>query len=127
MAVKITQLQSIATPGRRFGSFVGKVAIGAYASYGEIRLYTSANWSGVSIVFETNMRATAGMVNARVWDKTALSAIAGSELSTTAAVKTRLRSGTITLVNGNEYESQFALSAGATGETWGGRLIGLPA
>lgn len=103
----------------------GGVAI-TYTSEGEIRLYTAANWTGVSFALETNIRAISGTAYARMWDKTSAAAVSGSDLSTTATVKTRLRSGALTLTDTHEYESQFAHSVGGSGETWGARPIALP-
>jgi len=99
-----------------------------YASLGEQQLFTSANWSGVSWVFQATLyNATTGTAYARAWDRTAAATVAGSDISTTATVKTRVQSGAITLVDGHEYEPQYARSVGGDGGTWGGRLIGLPA
>ena len=125
MAAK-TQLQTIATPGRRLGSFSGKVVL-TYADYGEPQLYTAANWSNVTIVFQATMAVEIGTVYGRAYNKTDSAAVSGSEVSSVSATFERVRSGALTLTDGKTYVSQFAKSAGATGaETKGGRLIMIP-
>jgi len=117
--------------GRRYGSFAGKLTL-TWTSKGEPQLFTAANWSGVTWVFQATLRvATTGTAYARAWDRTSSVVVTGSEISTTATAKTRVRSGALTvgagtgeLVDAHEYESQFAVSVGGSAETWGGRLIG---
>lgn len=120
-----TQLNTIATPGRRFGSFAGKAAL-TWNSYGVPKLYTAANWTGATFYFESYMRAAAGTVNSRAYNETDSIAVTGSELATTSATMIRQRSGTLTLTDGKVYRSQFALSAASAGEMQGGCLIGVP-
>ena len=91
-------------------------AIGTYNRYGAWNLYTASLNVGMTYAFEVHMLATAGTVNGRMWDRTASAAVAGSELSTTSASLVRLRSGGLTLIDAHEYEAQFALSAGSTGD-----------
>jgi hypothetical protein len=101
-------------------------AIGAYGFYGHPFLYTAANWSNVTFVFEVYMRATVGTVNARAFNETDGTPLAGSDVSTASGSLVRLRSGAVTLIDGKEYRSQFALSAGASGETLSAELIAIP-
>jgi hypothetical protein len=97
-----------------------------WTSWGVPKLFTGANWNGVTWYFESYMRAVAGTVHSRAYNETDGTALTGSELSTTSATMVRQRSGALTPTNGKEYRAQFALGAGAAGEKQGGCLIGVP-
>ena len=98
--------------------------IGLYSSdQGAHRVFTSANWTGGSFVFEVHMRAAVGTAYARLWDRTAGALVASSELSTTSTTKARVRSGALTLTDGHEYEAQFARSTGGKCGRWAAGLI----
>jgi hypothetical protein len=94
--------------------------------YGTIGRHTSGSWANVTFHFEATMQANAGTVYARAFNKTDGLDVAGSQVSTMASVKTRVRSGSITLVDGKEYVSQFAHSVGGAGEMWGAQVLGVP-
>ena len=75
-------------------------------------LFTAANFdSAFGHYFEAFFRAVSGTANARLYDNTAAAAVAGSELSTMSSSNVRLRSGSLTLVDGNVYVAQFGTSA----------------
>lgn len=106
------------------------VSVGLTIAYntepGERRLYTAANWgSGISMYFETTVRAISGTVYARVWDDTLGVEVAGSELSTMSTSFVRLRSAALTLTDGSEYVIQLGVPLpGNQAMSRGGRLIG---
>jgi len=113
--------------GRRYGSFAGKGGAETYVVFGDIQLYTDGNWSGSVFVFQGTLRASSGTALARVWDKTAAAPVAGSGISSASSIDERVRSGTITLVNGHEYQAQVAKTVGSTAYAKSCRLIGIPA
>lgn len=92
-----------------------------FTSYGLPFLYTSANWTK-PFALEVYMRAITGMVFARLLNETDSVEVSGSVLSTTSTTFSRIRSGSLTLVNGKTYRLQFGKSTG-TGEFLGGQLV----
>lgn len=100
----------------------GSSAVGvAYTTVGGSWLYTAANWGTVAFHFEAFLRATAGTVRARLYNTTDSVAVAGSEVTTAAAVFNRQRSGDIVgnLIDGKEYRAQTGIGGGDAGEIHG--------
>jgi len=97
------------------GSLEAEVA-GTWNSYGVPHLYIVADNIGLTYALETYMRATAGRVNARMYNETDAVAVSGSELFTESAAFTRQRTGSVALIDGKVYRSQFARSTGGAGE-----------
>lgn len=71
-------------------------------------LYDAANFGPrVGHYFEAHIRAPSGTAHARLYDDTAAAVVSGSDVSTTSVSIVRLRSGAVTLTDGNEYVAQF--------------------
>lgn len=102
---QVTALSPLGTPGQPY-SFAAKSGSITYVTLPAIHLYTSADW-GSTVVLQVTMRAAVGEAHARLWDKTAAAAVASSDLSTTSSTSVRLRTGALTLVDGNEYQVQL--------------------
>jgi hypothetical protein len=100
--------------------------IGSWNMFGDIFLYTEANWSGVVFVFQSTLRATSGTGYARAYDKTLAAEVAGSIVSSVALNDDRVRSGPIILVDGHEYQAQVAKSVGGTAFVKSARYIAAP-
>lgn len=95
-----------------------------YVSAGKIFLFTDAEWEdSFSFFFEATLRATSGEAKAHLFDITADAIVAGSEVTTTSATNVRLRSGAITLVDGNKYTAQYGTTSSSAGGASGGVLI----
>ena len=69
------------------------------------------------------MRATAGTVEAELYNITDALVVANSTISSTSATYVRLRSGAITLVTGKEYRLQLLRSGSSGGAILGACLI----
>ena len=86
-----------------------------WTSYGFPMLYTDADWqAGTLFYFEAYFRATSGTSRARLFNATDLTAVSGSEVSTTGTSLVRLRSGAISLTDGKDYLAQFGKDSGAS-------------
>ena len=104
---QVTALSLLGVPGKP-RVFAPKSAALAYVSHTKKFLFTAANYgAGVSHYFEAQIRATSGTALVRLYDETSAGAVSGSTLSTTSATIVRLRSGALTLTDGNEYVAQF--------------------
>ncbi len=116
-----TQLKPNALPGRLYGSFAGKVEVVGivYVTVKVIRLLED----GLDRVFEVDMLQTTGTAHARLWDKTGAAVVTSSELSTTSGTIVRLRTGTLTLIDGREYQAQFGTTAADAGEGYFAALV----
>ena len=87
-------------------------------------LYVAAEYgAAVSHFFQVFLRATVGTVYARLFDVTADAEVASSEVSTTSATHVRLRTGSLTLVDGNEYVPQFGLEGSDAGKKKSARML----
>lgn len=64
------------------------------------------------IFFEAYLRAVSGLARARLFNKTDNAVVPGSEVSTTSGLRTRVRSGALTLVDGKEYVTQIGAETG---------------
>ena len=93
--------------------------------YGSVFLYDESNWGGKEFYFEVFMRATAGTIQARLFDVTADAPVAGTELSTESTDFIRLRTSAIKvlLIDGHEYRAQFGKLGADAGEFLSARLI----
>jgi hypothetical protein len=85
-------------------------------SYGIPRLYRSANNAGLTFGLQVNMRATAGQVNARLYNLTDGQVVAGSELLTVSPTFENKTTGPLTLSGDKRYIVQLARSPGGVGE-----------
>jgi hypothetical protein len=104
-----------------------------FTVYGAPFLYTAANWANASFYFEVYMRASSGIVQGRLWDKTAAadvgvsgSTVTGNSLISTSFERTRSASP-LTFVDGHEYQSQFARVSGGLGDFLAAHIIAIGA
>jgi hypothetical protein len=96
-----------------------------YTSYGLPFLYTAANWAQITFYLEAYLKATTGTVYFRLYNETDGAEVLNSEVSTTSAVSTRLRTAALSMADGKVYRLQFGKSGSDAGETYGGKLIGI--
>ena len=95
-----------------------------WVTMGSPWLFTSSNWeSGVTYAYEVVMRASSGTALGRLYNNTAAAAVSSSEVLTTSATLVRVRSSTVTLVDGNEYAAQFGSDSSSTGKARGAKMI----
>lgn len=107
-----------ASAGNTYGG--NAFAIGVVWTDGDvIKLFTASKWSATSFYFEVTMKAIVGTYRARLYDVTASAAVVGSEVTTTETSPTRVRSGAISLVDGNEHRAQFGSVPGDSGDEFG--------
>lgn len=92
-----------------------------FIDLGDVHLHTDQG--GGTPFLEAFYRAETGTVHVRLWDRTALAAVANSTNSLTATSLTRQRSVALTLVDGNEYEVQFGKAGSDTGEARGAKIV----
>jgi len=83
---------------------------------GAARRYLAAENPGITYGMEVYMRATAGTVNARLYNETDGGMVAGSLLSTQSATFDRLRTAALPLLDDKVYRAQLALSPNSSGE-----------
>lgn len=96
-----------------------------WTTYGGPFLYTAANWSAsTQFFFEAFFRSSSGTARARLVNQVG-AAVSGSEVSTTSSTAVRLRSGALTLTNGDEYFAQFGTDSGSSGAFVLARVIGI--
>lgn len=87
--------------------------------------YTAANWPGLTWYFEVDMRATAGVACARLWDITIGASVVGSEITTNSTTFVRQRSNALTLIDNHKYRAEFGTVVGDSGETCSATVIGI--
>lgn len=80
----------------------------AYEGTGDIFDYTAADWINPTFTHHSRLKSTSGQtVHSRLFDLTDSKAVSGSELSTTSTSTVELSSGSLTLTDGNKYETQI--------------------
>lgn len=84
---------------------------------------TARHGASLSFYFETVLLALVGTVRARLYSTTTSTAVPGSEVSTASSTATRLRSGPLTLVDGNDYFLQVGKQGTDAGIAGGSKLI----
>lgn len=95
-----------------------------FVSYGVPFLYTAVNWTaGSTMYFETYMKATTGLAEARVYNVTDATAVANSTIVTTSGSLIRFRSAAFTLTDGKTYIAQFGAAKADAGEALGAKII----
>ena len=72
------------------------------------------------------MKATTGTVQARLYNVTDSTAVAGSDISTVETSYTRVRSSSFSLTDGKEYQVQAGRAGSGAGFGFGGRVIDFP-
>lgn len=114
---QVTALQPTGLPGPT-RTFVAKDAAAAvtWASKGGRLEFAALNHGpATGRTFAVTMRASAGTARAKLYDETDTADVANSEITTASATMVRVASGSITLVEGNEYRAQFGTLAGDDG------------
>ncbi len=98
----------------------------AWTSTGKLFLFTQSEWAAAVVYkLEASFRSTdSNEVGVRLYDVTAAAVVAGSEILKTSTSLARHRSGSLTLVDGNEYRLQVGVDASA-GAILGASLLGL--
>lgn len=79
--------------------------------------------TALSVAFEATLKATVGSVSARLFNETTATAVSGSEVSTAATSRTRVRSSAVALTDGQEYTAQFGKSGSDAGVAYGASLV----
>jgi len=86
-----------------------------WTSTGKLFLFTASEWA-TAVVYrlEASFRSTdSNEVGVRLYNETAAAAVAGSEILKTSTSLARHRSGSLTLVDGNEYRMQVGVDSSA--------------
>lgn len=89
---------------------------GTWNPEGAPRRYVAADNLNLSFALEVYMRASAGRVNARLYDETATAAVAGSDLFTESSAMEYRSTAALPLIDGHWYRAQSARSIGGAGE-----------
>jgi hypothetical protein len=119
------RVRAVAPHGPFFFDVPREIAAIVWTNRGLIQLFSITGLpASQTYWFEIDLQATAGTVRGRLMNKTTAVAVTGSEVSTAAAVKTRVRSaGGVTLADGAEYETQTGKGASDTGNWWGSQAL----
>ena len=97
-----------------------------WVSHGTPFLYTTANWTaGSSMYFETYIRRTTGIAEARLYNVTDAVGVVNSNVAASTSSFIRLRSGAITLIDGKTYIAQFGAAKADAGEALGAKIINI--
>ena len=113
--------------GRTLSAIVTLVGqLGRFRSYGSPFLFTTANWGGsVQFYLEVYMRAASGTARARLYNETDGTAVASSDVTTASSSYVRVRSSSVTLVDGNVYSVQFGSNDNDGGAFRSGKLVAI--
>jgi len=96
-----------------------------YTSLGIIHL-VSIGLGNEAPFFEATIRATVGMLHARLYNLTTDEAVANSEVSTTSATDTVVRSAAMDLTNAHKCRAQFGKAGSDAGDAIGAEIVVVP-
>ena len=96
-------------------AFASAAVVRGFQPAGKPFLYTAANWSAPVFYLEVEFRATTGTALAVLKNETDNTFVDESEVSTTAAGMTQVRSSSFTLTDGATYRAHVGKTAGDAG------------
>jgi hypothetical protein len=105
------------------GSVASAGTLVLFVPKGAAFLFEVANWTTTAFFLEAYMLASTGSFRARLVNETDGVVVTGSELTTAANMFTRVRSGTLALLNGKTYRTWFGRLSGDSGAFISARII----